>query len=421
MQALMDDVAASRTTERGGSRGAGESRPRVVLFTDTLGDVNGVSRFIRNAAETALATGRELTVLTSTNFEIPDQPNIINVTPVVATKMPKYENLELVLPPALKMMRVARDLRPDVIHISTPGSVGLVGLALAKRLSLPMVGVYHTDFPAYIDKLFVNHSLTEGCNGYMRLFYRGFSRIFTRSEDYARSLTHLGIPRERLEALRPGIMIDQFHPRFRDMGIHDRIPGERTDGGTPRVGGETVRFVYCGRVSVEKNMPLLEKVWKAADAELRARGVAAELVIIGDGPYRTTMQASLAGTRTRFLGFRYGGELSALYASCDAFVFPSTTDTLGQVVMESQASGLPVLVSDQGGPKEVVRDGETGFVLSAHDASAWTRAIVGLASDPVMRGRMGRAAHEFLQGFSMRRSFEHYWSVHEEVAETARP
>jgi glycosyltransferase involved in cell wall biosynthesis len=169
-------------------------------------------------------------------------------------------------------------------------------------------------------------------------------------------------------------------------------------------------------VSVEKNMPLLEKVWKAADAELRVREAPAELVIIGDGPYRATMQASLSGTRTRFLGFRYGAELSALYASCDAFVFPSTTDTLGQVVMESQASGMPVLVSDQGGPKEVVRNGETGFVLSAQDASAWTRAITRLASDHAMRAGMGRAAHEFLQGFSMRRSFEHYWSVHEDVA-----
>ena len=404
--------------ERGGSRGAGASRPRVVLFTDTLGDVNGVSRFIRNAAETALLTGRELTVLTSTNFEIPDQPNIINVAPVVATKMPKYENLELVLPPALKMMRVAQELRPDVIHISTPGSVGLVGLALAKRLRLPIVGVYHTDFPAYIDKLFVNHSLTEGCSGYMRLFYRNFARIFTRSEDYAHTLTNLGIPRERLEALRPGIMIDQFHPRFRDVSIHHRIAGERTDAkATP---GEPVRFVYCGRVSVEKNMPLLEQVWKAADAELRARNVPAELVIIGDGPYRATMQASLAGTRTRFLGFRYGSELSTLYASCDAFVFPSTTDTLGQVVMESQASGMPVLVSDQGGPKEVVRDGDTGFVLSASDAGAWVRTITRLATDESLRTRMGRAAHEFLQGFSMRRSFEHYWSVHETVASAPR-
>jgi glycosyltransferase involved in cell wall biosynthesis len=420
----MDDVAsnapshADRTPPRASSR---EARPRVVLFTDTLGDVNGVSRFIRNAAETALATGRDFTVVTSTNFEIPNQPNIINVAPVLATKMPKYENLELVLPPALRMMRVASALRPDVIHISTPGSVGLVGLALAKRLRLPIVGVYHTDFPAYIDKLFVNDSLTQGCGGYMRMFYSQFSAIFTRSEDYARSLARLGIARDRLEALRPGIMIDQFHPRFRDMTIHERIPGQRTDNAAQQhTASRPVRFVYCGRVSVEKNMPLLEQVWKAADANLRAKNAHAELVIIGDGPYRAAMQTSLAGTRTRFLGFRYGDQLSALYASCDAFIFPSTTDTLGQVVMESQASGMPVLVSDQGGPKEVVRDGETGWVLPATDPRAWIAAIERLATDHDLRTQMGHAAHEFLQGFSMRASFEHYWSVHERVHAAAK-
>jgi glycosyltransferase involved in cell wall biosynthesis len=81
--------------------------------------------------------------------------------------------------------------------------------------------------------------------------------------------------------------------------------------------------------------------------------------------------------------------------------------------MESQASGLPVLVTDVGGPKEVMRNHETGYVLSARDDAAWVRAIVKLASDATLRERMGKAAHEFMQGFSMRASFEHYWSVHE--------
>ncbi len=409
------------------SRGTPRSDgPRVVLFTDTLGDVNGVSRFIRNAAEMARETGRSLTVLTSTNFAVPDERNIVNVKPVFATKMPKYENLELVLPPVLKMLGVARSLRPDVIHISTPGSVGLVGLLAAKVLGCPVIGVYHTDFPAYIEKLFHNESMTLGCDWFMRAFYGRFASIFTRSDDYAARLMGMGIARERLHTLRPGIMTEQFQPGARDVRAIERTineaAGARDAAGNGNVSGaphdaRAVRFLYCGRVSVEKNMPLLERVWERADASLREKGVAAELVVIGDGPYREQMERELrsAGTRVSFLGFRYGAELTTLYASCDVFVFPSTTDTLGQVVMESQSSGLPVVVSDEGGPKEVVRDGETGFVISARDESEWVARIVELGVDASLREKMGRAAHEFMQQFSMARSFEHYWEVHERV------
>jgi glycosyltransferase involved in cell wall biosynthesis len=382
---------------------------RVLLFTDTLGDVNGVSRFIRNAADQALAGGQSLTVITSTNFEVPDRRNIVNVKPLYATKMPKYEDLELAFPPAIAMVRAARRFRPDVIHISTPGSVGLVGRMAAKRLGVPVLGVYHTDFPAYIEKLFHHDSLTLACEHSMRVFYRAFAAVFTRSDDYAESLVRLGVPRERLHTLRPGIRIEEFHPRFRDEGVWTRVGSAQG----------SVRLVYVGRVSVEKNLPMLARVWREADRMLRAAGIAAELNIIGDGPYRAPMEDELRGTRTRFLGFRYGEELSALYAGAHVFVFPSTTDTLGQVVMEGQASGLPVLVTDRGGPKEVVRGGMTGFVLPAADERAWVEQIINLARNEPLRSRMGRAAHEFMQDYSMQRSFGHFWSVHEGVHSSA--
>jgi glycosyltransferase involved in cell wall biosynthesis len=380
---------------------------RVALFTDTLGDVNGVSRFIRNAAEQARRTGRDFTVFTSTNFAFEAAPNIVNVPPVVATKMPKYENLELVLPPVTKMLRMVDKMQPDVIHISTPGSVGLVGLLAARMLRCPVVGVYHTDFPAYVDKLFQDDTLTSGCSAYMKWFYASFASIFTRSDDYAGALRELRVPDERVHTLRPGIMIDQFHPRFRDSGVWKRVLGNEAgkDG--------IVRAIYCGRVSVEKGLPMLSRCWAKAREQLARLGTPAQLIIIGDGPYRKQMQEELRGHDAHFLGFRHGAELSSLYASGDFFVFPSTTDTLGQVVMESQASGLPVLVTDAGGPKEVTRDGETGYVERASDERGWVDRIVDLASNHEKRARMGKAAHEFLQSFSMQQSFEHYWQVHE--------
>jgi glycosyltransferase involved in cell wall biosynthesis len=380
---------------------------RVLLFTDTLGDVNGVSRFIVNAADQAIESGRDLKFVTSTNFDCPVRPNIINFKPLFAMKMPKYEHLELALPPLVKMLRFVDEHQPDVIHISTPGPVGTIGFIASRMLKVPIVGVYHTDFPAYVENLFKDDGLTYITTQFMRMFYSPFRSIFTRSSDYVQSLVTLGLARERILALMPGIRTDEFRPDLRDSSIWAGY-------GKPAA-GNPVRVLSVGRVSVEKNLPLLTKVWTAADRKLREAGVEAELVVVGDGPYRKEMEEELRGTRVRFLGFRYGEELAKIYASSELFVFPSITDTLGQVVMEAQASGIPVLVSDEGGPKEVVENGRTGLVIDADDVSAWIDAIVSLSSDQERRVAMGAAAHEFMQGFSMGRSFEHFWSVHEEA------
>lgn len=379
---------------------------KVCLFTDTLGDVNGVARFIQNVAAQSRKSGREFHVITCTRFSVPDVPNITNFDPVFATAMPKYENLELVLPPVTKMLRMVDRIQPDVIHISTPGTVGGVGMLASKMLKCPVLGVYHTDFPAYIDRLFDDGGFTKVTERFMRAFYQPFRAVFTRSQDYVESLVRLGLPRDRMISLRPGIDIQQFHPRFRDPAVWSRFPGC-----DPRA----VKVLYCGRVSLEKNMPLLANAWKQASAILRERGIPAQLIVVGDGPYRQSMERDLARHDAKFLGFRHGDELSTIYASSDLFVFPSVTDTLGQVVMESQSSGLPVIVTDQGGPKEVVRHGSTGFVLPADQPRLWAERIAELAADEPRRQAMGAEAHAFMQDFSLEASFEHFWQTHREA------
>lgn len=385
---------------------------KVLLFSDTVADVNGPSRFIQNVAEQARRSGRELTVFTSTRLRCPDASNIVNFEPVVAGPMPRYDQLEIVLPPLMKMLRAADALRPDVVHISTPGPVGLAGFIAAKMLKAPMLGVYHTDFPAYVEKLFDDDGLGEVTRQAMRLFYSPFSSIFTRSEDYVASLRRIGIRTDRLVPLKPGIDTDLFHASKRDPSVWAGVPG---------VSASSVKVVYVGRVSVEKNLPMITPVWKRVRESLRAMGRGpdqqAELIIIGDGPYRKQMQEELRGQGVHFAGFRFGEELARMYASADLFVFPSTTDTLGQVVMESQSCGLPALVTDVGGPKEMVIDGVTGLVLPAEDGQAWAERIVRLVTDEPLRRSMGRAAHEHMKRFSIASSFEHWWAVHEQVRE----
>lgn len=396
--------------ETGAQDPAKQTRPlRVMKFTDTLADVNGVCRFIQNAARQAHDTGRDLTVVTSTRLDIPvkDLPNIKNFDPVFATKMPKYDNLEIALPPILKMLRYADELRPDVIHISTPGTVGTVGLLAAKLLRVPVVGVYHTDFPAYVDRLFDDRAATVTCEKLMSGFYKPFKAVFTRSADYADSLRGLGLQDDAIVRLKAGYDDRHFSPAFRDTSVWDAHAISRN----------SVKVLFCGRVSVEKNLPNLTSIWPKIRKQCAARGVDIDLIIIGDGPYRETMERELKGNGAHFLGFRHGEELSRLYASCDLFAFPSTTDTLGQVVMESQASGMPVLVTDVGGPQEVVQDGVTGHVLPAEDLGRWIEAIVEMACDENKRRSMGDAAAEFMKTMTFAESFEHYWKVHQDIFE----
>lgn len=374
---------------------------RILLFTDTLGDVNGVSRFLQSLARLALQHRLHLTILTSTRVPVPDLSNIINLPPLLAVPLPGYPDLELALPPWRALDRLARELRPDAVHVSTPGPVGLLGARAARRLGVPILATYHTDFPAYVHHLFDDPILTHAARAFMRRVHLPCDRVLVRSDAYRPPLLAMGVAPARLRRLTPGIRLQDFHPRFRDRAIWRHVDHHPASA---------LRVLYVGRVSVEKNLPMLVEAWR----EIDSRATHAVLTIVGDGPYLEPMRAALVGTRTSFLGVRHAAELSRLYASSDLFVFPSTTDTLGQVVLEAQASGLATLVSDQGGPREVVRHAVTGLALPAR-RDAWVSAIVNLLDDHAQRHRLAAAAHEHAQQFSIEGTFERFWREHEDA------
>jgi glycosyltransferase involved in cell wall biosynthesis len=383
-------------------------QPRVLLFTDTFADVNGVSRFIRDIGHRAHATGCDLRIFTSTEKAMPDVAVARNFQPIHAITMPKYPELDLAVPPVIRMLREADALQPDVIHVSTPGPVGAVGILASMLLRRPVLGVYHTDFPAYIERLFKSESMGRQCARAMGLFYKRFHTVFARSDAYRENVGRLGVPQSRIRTFRSGIDIDAFHPRHRDVEVWRRLAGPH---GKP-VPSWAVKVLYCGRVSVEKNTPLLEQIWPDIRARAEARGIEAQLIVVGDGPDRTRLEESMKRQHVTFLGFRHGEELSQIYASCDVFVFPSLTDTLGQVVMESQASGLPAVVSDVGGPSTIVRDGETGYVVSASSMEDWKRAVTDLVCDAKRRSVMGREAHRMMAERGFGASFDAFWQAH---------
>jgi len=148
----------------------------------------------------------------------------------------------------LEILQWADRQQFDVIHVSTPGPMGLCGLLAAKMLRVPLVGTYHTDFPAYADKLTGDHRVANGTRVYIEWFYRRLAAVFSRSRAYELNLRELGVAGERIETLTPGVDGEKFSPGHRDDGIWNRLGIK-----------ESKRLLYCGRVSVEKNVDLLAR------------------------------------------------------------------------------------------------------------------------------------------------------------------
>jgi glycosyltransferase involved in cell wall biosynthesis len=159
-----------------------------------------------------------------------------------------------------------------------------------------------------------------------------------------------------------------------------------------------------GRVSKEKDLDLLA----AAEREMRRRDLRFQFAVVGDGPYLDTLRQLLPDAI--FTGYLQGDELAAAYASADLFAFPSTTDTYGNVVVEALACGLPCVVSDAGGPRDLVRHGETGFVTPAQDARAFTAALETLLTDAGLRASMSEAARASVAERDWSAAFRRFWN-----------
>ena len=375
---------------------------KVAVFTDTFDDINGVVRFVRDMAEQSVAKHRQLVVHTCSDQILTEAPYRKNFKPLVSGSMPLYSELKLSLPPLLEILEWSDRQQFDAIHVDTPGPMGLCGWLVARMLRIPLLGTYHTDFPEYIRALSGgDHRLVTATAGYASWFYGQMATVFSRSRHYRGKLRALGLPEEKLSLAHPCVDDTKFNPRHRDVNLW-QSRGIR----------ERYQLIYCGRVSAEKNLALLAGVFR--DLCSRRRDTA--LIIIGDGPFRTEMQKMLRGLPAYFLGYQGDETLAPLYASGDLFVFPSRTDTMGQAVIEAQASGLPVLVSDEGGPQEVMDHGLTGLVLSGTEPVAWVDAIHGLLDDEPRRQRMSRTSATRMARYTASAAFDAFWDEHLKAA-----
>jgi glycosyltransferase involved in cell wall biosynthesis len=311
--------------------------------------------------------------------------------------LPLYPDQELALPPLLEILRWADEQQFDVVHVDSPGPMGLAGWIVAKMLHVPMLATYHTDFPAYIRDYTGDHRLSVVTESYMRWFHGQAATIFTRSRAYESNLRQMGLREQGIVMIPPGVNTEKFNHRHRDENLWQRLGVKE-----PR------RLLYVGRIAVEKNLAMLCRVFRSLCATRKDTA----LVIAGGGPFMSRMKEELADLPAYFLGCQNDAQLSPLYSSADLFVFPSRTDTLGQVVLEAQSSGLPVLVSDEGGPREMMDDGVTGRVLPATDETCWVNQIGALLDDEPLRHRMSRSAAMRAGRFSLAKTFSGFWEEH---------
>jgi glycosyltransferase involved in cell wall biosynthesis len=366
-------------------------------FTDTLEDVNGVATTIRKMTGAGAIAGKELIVVTSrSELQINDIP-IKNFPPIGEFELPEYELQKLSFPPILQILDYIQREKFTEVIISTPGPIGLTALLAAKMLNLQTSGIYHTDFPEYIRILTEDSFLESIAWRYMHWFYGQLDTVFVNSEEYRQSWIKRGLDPAKLKIFPRGLDTELFNPGRRDPDFWQKF------GPT---NGE-VHLLYVGRVSREKNLDVLASAYR----KLREENLPVQLYVVGHGPYSEALAETLPDAC--FTGYLRGLELAAAYASADIFVFPSTTDTFGNVIIEAQASGVPVVVSDSGGPKELVEDNTNGLVTKSHDVDDFTRAIRALVLDSALRQRMGSRARESVVNRTWPGAFRKFWAATE--------
>ncbi len=378
---------------------------KLAHFTDTFFDTNGVARTLQQHVQMAQKSGKDYSVLTcapdkdmkAASIDTVSFPGVVNFQPVGLYDFPEYPSLKLFYPPWLEMLSYVYENGYTHLHSATPGPIGLAALLVSQILKLPISGTYHTALPQYAWYLTEDNAMEDMTWKFMVWYYNQMDKVYVPSKAFGDELTEKGVKEHKITIYPRGVDIERFTPDKRNGFFKNySLNGSK-------------KLLYVGRVSKEKNLHVLTQVYRDLAAQARENGGNLDLVIVGDGPYREEMEKSLAGENCLFTGYLEGDALAQAYASSDLFVFPSTTDTFGNVVLEAQASGLPVIVTDKGGPCEnIVRD-KTGYVVPGDNPEALKQSIAELLANPGKMQAMGAEARAYMQGRSFEQCFEQTW------------
>ncbi|MBN1830174.1 MAG: glycosyltransferase [Deltaproteobacteria bacterium] len=363
-----------------------DGNAKVAHFTDTFYDVSGVVTTLHKMAQCSRKHRKDLTFIACADHQSIFGEKVFK--PLRSYDLPEYPELKLNWPPLLEVIDYCYHENFTHYHSATPGPMGLVALFMAKIFKKPLYSTYHTAFPQYVGSLIDSSFFEDMTWQYLIWYYKKTDAILVPSQYFIDELIEKGIDGQRIFLMPRGIDTEWFSP------------GELK----PICNGD-FNILYVGRISKEKNLSILAEAFKILNADN------ATLTIVGDGPFREELQRLLEGSRAVFKGFLAGEELLQSYREADIFVFPSTTDTFGNVVLEAQSCGKPVIVTDKGGSKENIIDGKTGIIVRGGDACALADCLSSLLDHSILF-EMGRCAREYAEQRNFDSAFLKTWDFY---------
>lgn len=345
---------------------------RIAYFTDTyLPQINGVTNTLGRLGDYLKNRQIEHLIFAPQYEREPSGLTCLCPSPVARFKsvtLPFYPECRLSLPNYTKLAGIADRFRPDLIHLTDPLGIGLAGLRYAKERRIPVVSSFHTNFDAYLS--YYKMEYLEGMVwALFQWFHNSCAMNFCPSQTTMQVLAAKGI--ENLALWARGVDSVRFSPHHRREEIRRRFISRP----------EQLLFLYVGRIAPEKDLDILTQSIKQVNQTHQEK---IRFIIAGDGPYAQDMREQSDGN-VLFTGYLQGAELSSLYASCDAFVFPSSTETFGNVVLEAMASRLPVITVRSGGVTDNVVDGQNGLLCAPRDEASLAEAMIRLADQDELR------------------------------------
>lgn len=351
---------------------------RIALFTETfLPKVDGIVTRLRHTVEHLQRMGHQVLVI-SPDGGLTEYKGA-KIYGVSGFPLPFYPELKMALPrPAIG--EALDRFQPDIIHVVNPAVLGLSGLFYSKIKNIPLLASYHTHLPEYLQHYGLG--MLEGL--LWELLKAGHNQAqlnLCTSTAMMQALTEHGI--ERVDLWQRGVDTETFQPHLANPEMRSRLTQGYPDAPL---------LLYVGRLSAEKEIEQIKPVMASIPG--------ARLALVGDGPHRQVLEKHFAGTPTHFVGYLQGKDLGAAFASSDAFVFPSRTETLGLVLLEAMAAGCPVVAARSGGIPDIVQDGVNGYLFDPTDAEGAIVATQRLLQNSQEREILRRNARQEAEGWS---------------------
>jgi glycosyltransferase involved in cell wall biosynthesis len=367
---------------------------KIVFFTETfLPKVDGIVTRLTKTVQHLVASGDEVLIFCPEGA--PQSWMGARVVGVPAMPLPLYPELKLALPRP-SVSEALEGFAPDLIHVVNPAVLGLGGIWLAKTRGIPLVASYHTHLPKYLEHYGMG-MLEPLLWELLKAAHNQAQLNLCTSSAMVDELSGKGIQHTAL--WQRGVDTELFRPALRSEAMRRRLHGRHDDTGN--------LLLYIGRLSAEKQ---IERIRPVLETLPNTR-----LALVGDGPYRQQLERLFEGTPTTFVGYLAGEDLASAYASGDAFLFPSSTETLGLVLLEAMAAGCPVVGAQRGGIPDIVSDGVNGFLYDPDQEGSLTAAVANLLGAADTRHALRLAAREEAERWGWAAATEQLRSYYRQV------